>query len=524
MNILLTQQHGKDVEEFDLDGLTTSQQPHPAFETMITDVRPMTQRRDNNSACCWQIKDENVLVFWWNAKTFSEIETAPIPLPNKRIQKSIDRWRDVTSFIFVSNDIHCFKSQQLQLYIYCEMENRIFIRKLPPSVMTSISPLEETKLTRRLALGVMSIGFGQSAFIVLVPLVMARLGLTTLDLGLAVAAGTLAFLIGAPLWGNAGGRIGYGRMIRLLGLAMLGAQVLLVIQLSAGPTAYAVAMAGLILSRLIYGFAAAGVMPAAQAWLAGTVEPGRRQAAFGLLSAGLNFGRLAGSVAGAAAAIAAPLTVALFMLAPLMLWLTPKGTAKAEALAKVPRLSPFDKRILPFLLIGVCMTAGFGQVQIMLGPLLQSKLGLDAAQATAATGAALALVAVAMIAVQTLVLPRLRWSERSGILAGIGLVVAGMAGLAIANNYSVGALALAATGFGTALATPAYTAWLARRVETHEQGAAAGWLSSAHIVGQTAGALMGGFAFQLAAELPLIGCAGLAVAAAAIAATLQRRG
>ncbi|WP_260855276.1 MFS transporter [Mesorhizobium amorphae] len=392
--------------------------------------------------------------------------------------------------------------------------------------MTSISPLKETKLTRRLALGVMSIGFGQSAFIVLVPLVMARLGLTTLDLGLAVAAGTLAFLVGAPLWGSASSRIGHGNMIRLLGLAMLAAQALLVVQLSAGPTAYAIALVGLILSRLIYGFAAAGVMPAAQAWLAGTVEAGRRQVAFGLLSAGLNFGRLAGSVAGAAAAIAAPLTVALFMLAPLMLWLTPKSTAKAEALAKVgaPRLSPFDKRILPFLLIGVCMTAGFGQVQIMLGPLLQSKLGLDAAQATAATGAALALVAVAMIVVQTLVLPRLRLSERSGILAGTGLVVAGMAGLAIADNYGVGALALAVTGFGTALATPAYTAWLARRVDTHEQGAAAGWLSSAHIIGQTAGALMGGFAFQLAAELPLLGCAGLALAAAAIAAALDRRG
>ncbi len=392
--------------------------------------------------------------------------------------------------------------------------------------MTSISPLKETKLTRRLALGVMSIGFGQSAFIVLVPLVMARLGLTTLDLGLAVAAGTLAFLVGAPLWGSASSRIGHGNMIRLLGLAMLAAQALLVVQLSAGPTTYAIAMGGLILSRLIYGFAAAGVMPAAQAWLAGAVEAGRRQAAFGLLSAGLNFGRLAGSVAGAAAAIAAPFTVALFMLAPLMLWLTPKGTAKAEALAKVgaPRLSPFDKRILPFLLIGVCMTAGFGQVQIMLGPLLQSKLGLDAAQATAATGAALALVAVAMIVVQTLVLPRLRWSERSGILAGTGLVVASMAGLAIASNYGVGALALAATGFGTALATPAYTAWLARRVDTHEQGAAAGWLSSAHIIGQTAGALMGGFAFQLAAELPLLGCAGLALVAAAIATALDRRG
>nr|WP_180882915.1 MFS transporter [Mesorhizobium loti] len=381
-------------------------------------------------------------------------------------------------------------------------------------------------MAQRLALGAMSIGFGQSAFIVLVPLVMARLGLTTFDMGLGVAAGTFAFLIGAPLWGSTGGRVGHGRMIRMLGLAMLGAQALLVAQLLAGPTAYGIAMTGLIVSRLIYGFAAAGVIPTAQAWLAGTVDVGRRQAAFGLLSAGLNLGRLAGSLAGAAAAIAASLTVALFMLAPLFLWLTPKGAAKPATSVEAgsPRLSPLDKRILPLLLVGACMTAGFGQVQIMLGPLLQWKLDLDAAQATAATGAALALVAVTMIVGQTLVLPRLRWSERSGVLAGIGLVVAGMACLTIANTYGVGALALVATGFGTALATPAYTAWLARRVDIHEQGAAAGWLSSAHIVGQTAGALIGGFAFQLAPELPLVGCAGLALAAAAIAATLERRG
>lgn len=390
--------------------------------------------------------------------------------------------------------------------------------------MISASPLEETGLTRRLALGAMSIGFGQSAFVVLVPLVMARLRLTTFDLGLAVAAGTFAFLIGAPLWGSAGSRIGPGRMIRVLGLAMLAAQALLVIQLSAGPTAYAIAIGGLIVSRLIYGFAAAGVMPTAQAWLAGTVEAGRRQAAFGLLSAGVNFGRLTGSLAGAAAAIAAPPTVALFTLAPLMLWLVPRDATKIEASAGTgaPRLSPLDMRILPFLLIGACMTAGFGQVQIMLGPLLQSKLALDATQAMALTGAALGLVAVTMIAVQTLVLPRLRWNERSGILAGTGLVVAGMAGLTIANGHGVGALALAVTGFGSALATPAYTAWLARRVENREQAAAAGWLSSAHIVGQTAGALIGGFAFQLAPELPLVGCAGLTLAAAAIAMMLDR--
>jgi len=216
--------------------------------------------------------------------------------------------------------------------------------------------------------------------------------------------------------------------------------------------------------------------------------------------------------------------VALFALAPLLLWLAPKGAAKREpGTVAAPRLSPLDRRILPFLLIGACLTAGFGQVQIMLGPLLQWKLGLDASQATAATGAALALVAVAMIVVQVFAIPRLRWSERSGILAGTGLIVVGMAGLVMAQGYGAGAAGLVATGFGTALATPAYTAWLARRVDTQEQGAAAGWLSSAHIVGQTVGALVGGFAFHLAPMLPLVGCAGLAVVAAAIAVALRGR-
>ena len=390
--------------------------------------------------------------------------------------------------------------------------------------MTPPISTTDTKLVRRLALGVMSIGFGQSAFVVLIPLIMARLGLATIDLGLAVAAGTLAFLVGAPLWGSVGGSIGHGRLMRLLGLAMLGAQALLVAQLLMGQSAYAFVLAGLVASRLIYGFAAAGVMPTAQAWLAGTIEAERRQAAVGLLGAGLNLGRLAGSLAGALAAITAQLTVALFALAPLLLWLAPKGATKLEPGAvAVPRLSPLDHRILPFLLIGVSLTAGFGQVQIMLGPLLQWKLGLNASGATAATGAALALVAVAMITVQVLAIPRLRWSERSGILAGTGLIVAGMAGLVMAQGYGAGAAALVTTGFGTALATPAYTAWLARRVDTQEQGAAAGWLSSAHIVGQTVGALVGGFAFHLAPMLPLVGCAGLAVVAAAIAVALRGR-
>lgn len=45
----------------------------------------MTQWRDNNRACRWQIKHKNVFVSLWNTKAFSEIETASTPLPNKSI-------------------------------------------------------------------------------------------------------------------------------------------------------------------------------------------------------------------------------------------------------------------------------------------------------------------------------------------------------------------------------------------------------------------------------------------------------
>lgn len=46
----------------------------------------MTQRRDDNHACCWQIKNKNVFAFLWDAKAFSVIETASVPLPNESIQ------------------------------------------------------------------------------------------------------------------------------------------------------------------------------------------------------------------------------------------------------------------------------------------------------------------------------------------------------------------------------------------------------------------------------------------------------
>ncbi|WP_082542478.1 MULTISPECIES: MFS transporter [unclassified Mesorhizobium] len=389
---------------------------------------------------------------------------------------------------------------------------------------------KSSALLPRLAMAVSAIGFGQSAFVSLVPMVMERLKLDAFAIGAATAIGAAAFLVGSPLWGRMGERLGYGKLLRLLGLAMLAAQAMFAALLVFGAGA-ALGIVLLMLSRFVYGFAASGVMPTVQVWASRAVADDRRQAALGLLGAGVSTGRLAGAVPAAAAIISPLLPPLLFVLSPLLLWLAPGkeesgGRADGNAVnaSKDVGISPFDRRVLPCLAIGFCLTLGFGQVQMMLGPMIQQRFGLDATQATTVTGVALMLVAVVMVLVQGLVVARLLLSERKSVVAGCLLVCAGMVLLAVTGNHTVSAIALAAAAAGIAVATPGYIAWLTKRVEPQQQGAAAGWLASTHVLGQSIGALVGGFAFTLWPFAPLAGCAALALIAACFATTVKGSG
>ena len=126
-----------------------------------------------------------------------------------------------------------------------------------------------SSLLRRLAIAVSAIGFGQSAFVSLVPLMMERLKLDTFAVGAATAVGAAAFLVGSPLWGR--GREAWPcRLLRLLGLAMLAGQAVFAdaVDSAAGS---ALGIGVLVLSRVMYGFAASGVMPTAQVWASRSV-------------------------------------------------------------------------------------------------------------------------------------------------------------------------------------------------------------------------------------------------------------
>lgn len=381
------------------------------------------------------------------------------------------------------------------------------------------------KLSSRLSVAISTIGFNQTAFIALVPLIATTTGLQTGEIGFTAGLSALVFVISAPFCGMLGARIGARRALSGLGLGLLGAQIIFLILMVAGPLPYALAFGLLVLSRVVYGAASAGVMPIAQGWISGLLPQEKRSGGLARLSAGLSIGRILGSAAAVTASVLPILPLALLVISPLSLLLVRGGKDKAAEAGQPftgrTYLSPFDGRLIPFLVLGFLITMAFGNIQMVLGPWLQLRLAITAAQATAAAGLTLIIVAFAMIATQIMLIPRLRLANRSNVLIGAVLLASGIMLVAVTSTASINLAGLIISGVGTALATPNYLAWLTGRMQQSEQGAAAGWLASAHVLGQGAGAIAGGYLFTISAEAPLAACTILAAIAALLAAFMK---
>ncbi|WP_435656482.1 MFS transporter [Brucella pituitosa] len=383
------------------------------------------------------------------------------------------------------------------------------------------------KISSRLSIAVSTIGFNQTAFIALVPLIATATGLQTGEIGLTAGLGAVAFVVSAPLCGMLGTQIGARRALYWLGLVLLLAQLIFLVLMMAGPLPYVMALGLLVMSRFVYGAASAGIMPIAQAWISGLLPQKERTVALARLSAGLSIGRILGSAAAVTASVTPLLPLMLLVASPLSLLLVPAANdtvGKADPRSdRRTYLSPFDGRMLPFLGLGFLVTMSFGHVQMILGPLLQLRLAIGPAEATAASGITLIVVALAMVATQILVIPRLRLDNRTCVILGTVLLAAGVLLVAATPLAYASLSGLVMGGVGMAIATPNYLGWLTGQMEQGEQGAAAGWLASAHVLGQGAGAISGGYLFTVSAQAPLFASATLAATAALVAFTLKAR-
>ncbi|HEX9166909.1 MAG TPA: MFS transporter, partial [Gemmatimonadales bacterium] len=148
---------------------------------------------------------------------------------------------------------------------------------------------------RRLAVLIAASGIDMIGFAMvfpLLPLYARDLNATPEEIGVLLAAYSVAQLLMAPIWGRVSDR--YGRRPALL------------IGLSAAAAAYLVfAFADsfwlLLLSRLVQG-AGGGTTAVAQAYVADTIQPSDRARALGWLSAASSLGVAIGPVFGSTAA------------------------------------------------------------------------------------------------------------------------------------------------------------------------------------------------------------------------------
>ncbi|MEL6061903.1 MULTISPECIES: MFS transporter [unclassified Methylobacterium] len=373
----------------------------------------------------------------------------------------------------------------------------------------------------RLSLAAASVGFGQSAVLALVPVTAARTGLDPAAIGGVALLGSVVFLLCAPAWGHRGGawrlRGLFGRLAALMGLghALFG----LALVLPGLPAAGALGL--LAASRIAYGAGAAGVMPHAQAALVRGLPQALRPAALGRLSAGLAVGRILGSLVMAGGLFGAVAPLLALAASPLLLLAAPDLAGGARP-ARGSAGRDFLRAAAPLLAIGFALTVGLGQIQLVLGLFLQQRFGLVAEAAAGFAGATFALVAVATILTQLLVVPRLGQDLGRNLGLGLAGFAAGSGLIALAPTPWLAGLGAVLAGACLALATPTYTAALVARVPEEAQAAAAGWLASVHVLGQGIGALSGGAAFRIAPTLPPWFCAALGLALIPVALRLGR--
>lgn len=119
------------------------------------------------------------------------------------------------------------------------------------------------------------------------------LGLTDAASGLILSFGALAGMLAAPLWGMASDVWGRRRTLLLaVPMLSLAAAILAVVFQTESP----LALAGLVLGRLLHAVFGAAIIPASQALTADLTTQARRTGGMAAMSATLGLGSMAGSL------------------------------------------------------------------------------------------------------------------------------------------------------------------------------------------------------------------------------------
>ena len=233
-----------------------------------------------------------------------------------------------------------------------------------------------------------------------------------------------------------------------------------------------------------FGLAISAVAPTAQTYIARVTDTEETRVR-GMAGVGAVQGvaMIAGAIVGGALAsfgLLVPLIVipALLALAALVTMVSLRPEPQRELIEHPARVRPTDSRVWPFLIAGFGMFTALGFFQIIIGFIVQDRLGLDGRMTALTTGGVLLVAGIGMVFAQAVVVPRSGWSPAVLLRVGSTIAVAGFAVLAPDAGLTLLMVGTVLVGFGLGIATPGYTAGPTLLMRNDEQGGLAGLIGA----------------------------------------------
>lgn len=349
------------------------------------------------------------------------------------------------------------------------------------------------------------------AFMPVVGPIVRNLGLQEWHAGFTVTFGAIAWVFFARFWGKKSDQIGRKPVliIGVLGIAISYLVLAIFVDFALeNPPLIIISLLILILTRGAISIFYSAISPVSAAFVADKVEPKQRSNYMAKLGAANGMGMIFGPIAGGALAIyglEAPLyTFAILpFIAAIILYFSIERAPKIH-MEKEIETKFFDKRLfIPIFSTFLTMFA-FMTINSCLGFFALDIFRLDDLEAAKVTGYILGSIGFTLILAQIIVTKITTITPKTFMKLGTILSAFGMIGVAYSLDVWSSLLFSSFFGFGMGFLFPSIMSITANSVEAHEQGYAAGTVSSAKGVGMIFGPLVSTSLYGFSSSLPFV--------------------
>ena len=355
-------------------------------------------------------------------------------------------------------------------------------------------------------------------FPVLAPL-GRELGLQDFQITSIISISSLTVFLSSPLWGRLSDRYGRRRVMLIGVFGFSLGTIMFNTVLNLGLSGWLLGtplFISLIVARMTHASLMSAGMPAATAYMADITDVSNRTKGMGAAGAANNIGSIFGPALAGLAVISllAPLwtiAVVAFLNGLFILKFLPESPHNPSEHRPVRRLRYSDPRILPFVIVGVCMFTGFALVQQTMGFRFQDVLGLGPGKTAQTFGIAMMCTGAASLFAQLVVVQKFDIKPFTLLRLAMPLLIVAFTLMTFVETQLLLTLAMVFLGFGMGLAGPGFMAGASLAVSPAEQGSVAGVAGSCGPLGFTIGPFIGGFMYQYNPTIPYAFAAGMYV-------------